>query len=175
MGQNPKLRLSLTLPEHRRLERLLHEARDVRLYRRLLSLKLLDGGASPAAVARLCGFSRPTLYLWLKRFLVGRRFESLVDHPREGRPRTAPRLSSSLLRRLIRQNPGDLGYSTTGWTVALLAHHLQRQHHIQVSTRTLRRRMHECRLRWKRPRYVYATKAPHMAQKKGGSFAVFNG
>jgi len=63
-----------------------------------------------------------------------------------------------------------LGYNSTGWTVALLADHLRQKYGRCPSLRTLRRRMHELGLRWKRPRYVYAIKDPHRAQKKGGSF-----
>jgi transposase len=46
------------------------------------------------------------------------------------------------------------------------------QEGVSVSARTLRRRLHEAHLAWKRPRYVYALAAPHVAQKKGGLSAV---
>ena len=50
----------------------------------------------------------------------------------------------------------------------LLRHYLQQRHDIAISARTLRRRLHEADYRWKRPRYVYAGRAAHLAQKKGG-------
>jgi len=65
-----------------------------------------------------------------------------------------------------------LGYNATGWTVSLLADRLQNRYGCAISARTLRRRMRDLDLRWKRPRYVYATKDPHRAQKKGGLFAA---
>jgi transposase len=65
-----------------------------------------------------------------------------------------------------------LGYRATGWTVALLADHLQHKYACSISPRTLRRRMRDLDLRWKRPRYVYATKDPNRVQKKGGWFAA---
>jgi transposase len=46
--------------------------------------------------------------------------------------------------------------------------YLQQRHDITISARTLRRRLHEADYRWKRPRYVYAGRAAHLAQKKGG-------
>jgi len=68
-------------------------------------------------------------------------------------------------------DPLPLGYNSTGWTVALLADQLRQKYGSPIKVRTLRRRMYELGLRWKRPRYTYATKDPHRAQKKGGSFA----
>jgi transposase len=64
----------------------------------------------------------------------------------------------------------QLGYNSTGWTVALLADHLRHKYGSAITVRTLRRRMHDLGLRWKRPRYTYAAQDPHRAQKKGGSF-----
>jgi transposase len=55
----------------------------------------------------------------------------------------------------------------TTWTVPLLTAHLGQAHGCVVSERTLRRRLHEYGWRWKRPRYVYHERAPHVAQKKG--------
>jgi transposase len=51
--------------------------------------------------------------------------------------------------------------------VPLLAHDLAARHGIAIGPRTLRRRLHEAGYRWKRPRYVYAQPAAHLAQKKG--------
>jgi len=65
-----------------------------------------------------------------------------------------------------------LGYNTTGWTVALLAQHLSQKYRCAISERTLRRRLRCLGLRWKRPRYAYATKDPHRAQKKERLFAA---
>ena len=45
-----------------------------------------------------------------------------------------------------------LGYDATGWTVSLLANHLQEKYGGAISARTLRRRMRDWDLRWKRPR-----------------------
>lgn len=164
--------LGLTVDDKRRLERALRHARDARLFRRLLAVKLLAEGLSAGEVSRLCGISRWMVYRWLERYLLLRRVEALEDEPRSGRPRTAPALTGEMLAEEVRKNPHEEGYATNGWTVPLLAAHLHRRYGIEVSERTLRRRMHALRLRWKRPRYVYATKAAHVPQKKGALFAV---
>ncbi|WP_335645653.1 winged helix-turn-helix domain-containing protein [Microvirga ossetica] len=51
------------------------------------------------------------------------------------------------------------------WGVLLRHQHLATKG-LAVSPRTLRRRLHEAGYRWKRPRYVYVERAPHLAQKK---------
>jgi transposase len=68
---------------------------------------------------------------------------------------------------VLARDPRGCGYRATSWTVPLLAHHLRKRHGVSVSGRTLRRRLHETEYRWKRPRYVYAGRAAHLAQKKG--------
>ena len=84
----------------------------------------------------------------------------------------APAITDERIRREVRRDPMRLGYNSTGWTVALLADHLHRRYGTAICARTLRRRMHELGLRWKRPRYTYATKDPNRTQKKGGLFAA---
>ena len=66
------------------------------------------------------------------------------------------------------RDPRSCGYLATTWTVPLLVHYLAAHDDIAVSPRTMRRRLHEAGWRWKRPRYVYAQRAAHVAQKKGG-------
>ena len=53
--------------------------------------------------------------------------------------------------------------------MALLARHLSSRLRVAIGPRTLRRRMREAGLRWKRPRYVYHLRDPHAPQKKGAS------
>jgi transposase len=86
-----------------------------------------------------------------------------------GRQPKSPRRVS--LQELAR-DPLKLGYNTTIWTAPLLASHLSQRYDAQITPRTLRRRMKEVGLGWKRPRYVYAAKDPHRAYKKGRSSDV---
>ncbi len=79
-----------------------------------------------------------------------------------------PALNHAKLLDTLADDPLALGYAATNWTVPLFAAHLRRQSH-PVSARTLRRRLHAAGRRWKRPRFVFAEPAPHVAQKKGRS------
>ncbi|MCP3136864.1 helix-turn-helix domain-containing protein [Pyxidicoccus xibeiensis] len=149
----------------------MRQARDARHFRRLLAIKLIAEGKGPGEAAHLATLSRPAVYFWLERYLTERTPSALVDAPRSGRPRAAPRLTCKHLRKVVRASPEKAGWASHGWTVPLLCTHLQHQG-FELSPRTLRRRLHEAGLAWKRPRYVYATAAPHLGQKKGALFAV---
>ena len=77
--------------------------------------------------------------------------------------RIVDKSGQTLQFRAIRQMEG---YDANTWTVPLLATHLRTQG-VVISARTLRRRIHDARFRWKRPRYVYSERAEHVGSKKG--------
>jgi transposase len=133
---------------------------------------LVARGHPAPEVARLTGAKAAAIYDWVRRYLRTHHPGDLADAPRSGRPPVATAITDARIIRQFRRDPLRLGYATTGWTVALLAEHLGRAYGCPISARTLRRRMRALGLRWKRPRYVYADKDPHRAQKKGGSFAA---
>jgi transposase len=153
--------------DRRRLGRALEHAADVRTYRRLQAVFLVACGWAVREVARLTRVRPWAVYAWLRRYLRTHRPECLHDAARSGRPPVAPRITDTRIVREFRRDPFRLGYNSTGWTVLLLAHHLRQKYGCPISARTLRRRLRRLGLRWKRPRYVYATKDPHRAQKKG--------
>lgn len=156
----------------RRLVQALRRASEVRVYRRIQAVLLVARGRPVSQVARDTATRRWSIYNWVRRYLHAHRSDCLCDAARVGRPRAAPRITDARIIAELRRDPLRLGYSTTGWTVPLLAAHLGRKYHCPISVPTLRRRMRRLDLRWKRPRYVYATKDPHRAQKKGRSFGT---
>jgi transposase len=164
--------LGFTGHDRRRLTKALHRAQEAKVYQRVQAVLLIAQGYSVAEVARIIGSQQRSVYYWMRRYLDHHRVTDLYDASRAGRPRTAAQITKTRILRELARDPLKLGYSTTIWTVALLASHLSRHYHSQITPRTLRRRMKEVGLRWKRPRYVYATKDPHRAQKKGRSSDV---
>ena len=150
----------------------LRRATELRTYRRLQAVLLVARGYPVATVAVITATPAAAIYDWVRRYLRTHQPEDLADAPRSGRPRVAITITAARIVRAFRRDPLRLGYSTTGWTVALLAQYLARVYGCPIGARTLRRRMRALGLRWKRPRYVYAEKDPHRAQKKGGLFAV---
>lgn len=160
--------------DRRRLEKALGEARDARFYRRLLAALLVARGMAPPLVARLINHHARSVARWVQRYLSRPRVTSLKDAPRSGRPRQAKWLKPGNLWRELQHNPLRAGYPRTVWTVDLLGWELRRRSGQPLSARTLRRRLKERGLRWKRLRHVYGHREPHPAQKKGLSFASLN-
>jgi transposase len=122
--------------------------------KRIVALLELDQGVSPADVARRLGVTRQTLYNWTRRFDAGGGLHALYDRARRGRP---PKLSApvrGLLVWLLKQPPDAFGYRATGWTASLLRNVLATWMGVHVSTRTIRRVLHQMNHVWKRPRYV---------------------
>lgn len=158
--------------DRQRLARAFARATDLRFFRRLQAVLLVARGFAVPEVARITGAPSDAVYRWLRRYLGTCDPDSLRNAPRSGRPRVADRITDARIVREFRRDPLRLGYNTTGWTVALLARHLGGKYGCPISARTLRRRMRDLGLRWKRPRYVYADKDPHRAQKKGGLSAA---
>jgi transposase len=152
--------------DRRRLERALSVAHEARLYRRIEAVLLVAEGQPISDAARRVRATRLSVRRWVERYLA-RDAATLTDRPRRGRPHSAPRLTLRRLTAALARDPRGCGYQATSWTVPLLRHYLQQRHGITISARTLRRRLQAAGYRWKRPRYVYAGRAVHLAQKKG--------
>ena len=156
--------------DRRRLVQALGQARDAKLYCRLRAVAEVAEGEPIATVARRARVARSTVHRWITRYLEERTPAALADGARCGRPRAAAALTDDKLRQLLTSDPGRFGYAATTWTVPLLAGHLRAQG-LAISARTLRRRIHAARFRWKRPRYVDSARAEHVGAQKGGSCA----
>jgi transposase len=169
----PQLAAGYVFSSHdrRRLTAALHRARDARHYRRLQAVWLVAQGYSARTVAGLLKASRRWITKVLARYRLRRCPADLAEAKRSGRPRLAPGLSAEQLLALLRTDPGTLGYAASGWTAPLLAAHLRRGGMDPLSVWTLRRRLQAADFAWKRPRYVFAQKEAHRAQKKGPSRA----
>ena len=166
------MEIILTAAERVRLRAAMKQTASARLYRRLQAVFLAGEGHSATQVAAITGASARSVQYWCAtwRRSKARRHpqKALAEKPRLGRHPLVPALDRARLLAEVAQDPLALGYAATNWTVPLLAAHLRRQGY-PVSARTLRRRLHAAGLRWKRPRFVFAEPAPHVAQKKGRS------
>jgi transposase len=161
------IELGFTRYDRPRLEKALRGATEARAFRRLQAVLLIAQGRPIAEVAEITGVSKRSVYGWLRRYLRRHRVDDLTERPRSGRPTTAEVITDERIRRELAKDPMTLGYSTTTWTVRTLANHLGRTYDCRITEQTLRRRMRDMGLRWKRPRYTFSTKDPHRAQKKG--------
>lgn len=166
MARPSSIHDAFTRSDRRRLARALGNTTHARTYRRIAALLALAEGDSVTTVSRRTRVDRTTVHRWVERYLATRDPDALADEPRPGRPR-ARALSAERLARLLAADPRELGYQTATWTTPLLAAHCTERFGCAVSPRTLRRWLHDHGYRWKRPRYRYAHRAAHLAQKKG--------
>src|SRR5215467_3455721 len=153
--------------DRHRLAQALKQVTMVRAYKRLQAVRLVAAGRAVKEVAAIVGVSAQTIYNWVNCYLQERTAQALCDKRRAGRPPVAPGITGARIKREFGRDPLRLGYQATVWTVALFTAHLSRRYRCRLSPDTLRRRMKQLGLRWKRPRYVYAEKEPHLPQKKG--------
>lgn len=162
-----------TARDRERLCQAMAEVESPRRLRRLQAVLWVAEGHSVTEAARLAHGSRRSVQSWCRLYFEQRCSSPsalLTEKPRPGRPRSAAgQISQKALKAVLGQNPLSLGYQSTGWTLPLLATHLQRLlGGARPSASTLRRRLHEAGWRWKRPRYAFKAPDPQGAQKKGG-------
>jgi transposase len=164
--------INLNSKQAARLEALLTQARDARVFKRVQALLWLDEGDQIEEVAERLRVSRQTVYNWIARFeaRAGLPLEArLADADRSGRPRTALSVIDDLIDEVIDQDPRQFGYRSTIWTAPLLQYHLAEEHGIEVCVKSVRLAINRLLIRWKRPRYHLALRDRHWQQAKGGS------
>jgi transposase len=151
----------------RKLRTAVRRPRDARHLRRIQATLLFGQGRPLRLICSATGLSRQSVYNVVRRYRRRRRAQDLADRPRPGRPRAARAIGRRSILAALRVDPRSAGFNATTWTVALLARYLSARLRVPITPRTLRRRMREAGLRWKRPRYVYHLRDPHAPQKKG--------
>lgn len=163
--------LSLSCQERAILERFTIETSDAKQLRRAQTLLWVARGESISEVAARQMVSEQTIYNWLKRYKARSQLileQRLSDAPRSGRPSKALGVIEPLILEVIEEDPRGLGYNASNWTASLLQQYLQRQHKIEVSSRSVRAAIARIDFRWKRPRYALSLRPKTWRQSKGG-------
>jgi transposase len=142
-----------------RLATAMKRTNNAREYRRLQAVWFVAQGHTVTDVARLTQETERSIYRWVEKYLETHLVSALEHRAGAGRPEVATRITRTRILRELRRDPLKLGYNTNVWTVALLAHRLTQVYRCSITARTLRRRMKEIGLVWKRPRYVFVTTA----------------
>ena len=153
--------------DRHQLAKALKHVTEVRTYKRLQAVFLVATGRAVKDAAQIGGGRLQTIDNWVNWYLQDHAATVRSAAPRAGRPRVAHGITAARIKHEVGRDPLRLGYKTTVWTVPLLTAHLRRRYNCPLSPDTLRRRMRQRGLRWKRPRYVYAEQEPHLPQKKG--------
>jgi hypothetical protein len=157
--------------DRQRLRKALARVRRARPFRRLQALLWLAEGRSISEVARLAR-RQPRERLQLVWGLPAGWPGPQTLGPLRGKTPFGPAASdwpwgrASAPERLGPKPPGAAHYQSPGWTLALLATHLQKCCGGQrPSPSALRGRLHALGWGWKRPRYVFGQPDPQRAKK----------
>jgi hypothetical protein len=104
----------LTAWDRRRLRDELSRTRDARVYRRIQAVLLWAAAWSSEQIRLATGLSRVSVYRWVRRYLRDHGRPAFEDAPRSGRPVMDGKLSRTLLRQVLKQNPRSLSGKRKG-------------------------------------------------------------
>lgn len=168
MGQ-----LQLTTYQHQRL-RELTKSQSRFVSRKSIALLEIASGQTQEEVADSTGVDSRTIRRWIDEFRRADLRVALKDERRgrSGRKRIwSDKLEQQFLK-AMRVQPNELGYQAVVWTVDLLRLHLEKKCGQGLSNSTLRRRLHERKFVWKRPKYQLLTD-PEKRKKNRRASRVF--
>lgn len=94
----------------------------------------------------------PMVYGWFKRWQQDG-LEGLANKPKSGPPAKADDVYCQALERVLEQEPQELGYDFSVWTVERLRRHLEKETGIALSESRLRALMKSKGYRYRRPKY----------------------
>jgi transposase len=150
-----------------KLHQAMEQVSDKRTFIRMKAVLLWCEGKRMKEIMSLLSKSRQAIHQWVRVFLQRHDPFSLCEHERSGRPLSAHAITKERILEALKTEPRQAGYRVNAWTVKTLADFLNNRYRACITPITLRRRMRQIGLRYKRPKYVYQEKAPHVAQKKG--------
>jgi len=119
---------------------------------RATAIHMLHLGNKPAEVSEQLMVSKPSIYNWHRRYREGS-LEGLANQPK-GRPkRKADEAYCQALEAALDQDPGELGYPFSVWSVERLRDHLKRETGVELSVSRLRVIMRQKGFVYRRPKH----------------------
>lgn len=138
--------------ERSRIQKALKTAFDPQYRDRLDAVLLSDHGLSCERIGTLLGKHSDTVRLWIKDYQrFG--FDGLEVGKSPGRPRMIDRDGEQCLREALEQNPRDMGYRFTRWTLSTLIEHLYQRVHVRVSEPVMSKTLRKMGYSYKRPKH----------------------
>lgn len=124
-----------------------------------------ENGYSPEDVIKIIGFSRSSIYDWLKRFSE-HGYAGLDTKKAPGAPATVTEEMEGWLKRtVVESTPEDFGYDTTLWTCELLAQLLLEKYGVHVIAETINHHLHKLGLSHQKPEYVAREQDPAAVER----------
>ena len=155
-------RISLTPESRCALLRHHRHACDPAARLRCHILLLLDAGRPWALIAAVLFTSSATINRWRRAYLRGGIDSVLAGPHRYGVRRW---WVGMVVRWVTALAPPDFGFARSRWTCEAVAIVLREDHRVRVSGETVRRRLREADLVWRRPRPVVRRRDPDRAAK----------
>ena len=141
----------LTRTERVALRKLRKRPPNLSVYRRAQAIHLSAQRLKAQKIAEIVSRSPLTVTRWIHGF-DARGLPSLWPRKSTGRPPKADADFQAALAQAVEQNPHDLGYTFTRWTVDLLTEHLRRTVRVAVSPSTVRNILKRLGCRYGRPK-----------------------
>jgi len=126
----------LSRSERAQIGKLRKRPPNLDVYRRTQAVHLSSQRLGVQQIAEIVGRSRVTVTRWLHEFDT-HGLRALWPGKSTGRPPKADVEFQAALADAVEQNPRDLGYPFTRWSVDLLTEHLRRKTHVAVSCSTV--------------------------------------
>ena len=119
------------------IEQIVKTSKSSRLVKRATCIRMLHLDHSPYEVGRALSVSEPTIYSWFHRWKA-EGLQGLENRPKSGRPAIADQTYLQVVEETLEQNPGELGYDFTLWTIQRLNRHVSLVTGKQISNERLR-------------------------------------
>lgn len=142
----------LTEEQRAGIEEAIRTEKRVAVARRATAISMLDRGHPVTEVEGVLGVKHACIYRWYHRF-QGEGIEGLADRPKSGRPSKTSTAYWEALEVALEQDPIELDYAFSVWTVRDLAAHLEQVTGIQLSADQLRLQMKRRGYVWRRPKH----------------------
>jgi len=134
------------------LEKAIRKDSRPQVRQRATAIRLLHLGYAPEEVSDQLEVSKPSVYNWHRRYREGG-LDGLANQPK-GRPkRKADEAYYQELEAALDQDPGELGYSFSVWSVERLRDHLEHETGVQLSVSHLRVIMRQKGYVYRRPKH----------------------
>jgi len=141
----------LSRAERKAIQKLRKRPSNLDVYRRTQAVHFSSQRLKVQQIAEIVGRSRLSVTRWLHEFDT-HGLPALWPGKSTGRPPKADADFQAALIAAVEQNPQDLGYPFTRWSVDLLGQHLRRKLHVDVSYSTVYNTLKHMGYRYGRPK-----------------------
>jgi transposase len=126
----------LTRTERSAVRKLLKRPPNLHIYRRVQAIHLSAQRLKARQIAEIISRSPLTVTRWIHEFNI-QSLPAFWPGQSTGRPPKADADFQAALSLAVEQNPHDMGYPFTRWSVDLLTEHMRRTTHVDVSCSTV--------------------------------------